>query len=76
MHGVDRFSAIINPPESAVLAVGRIVKRPAGMPDGTIALRPLMSLTVTIDHRVLDGLQAAQFLAELKERVEQPYFLL
>jgi pyruvate dehydrogenase E2 component (dihydrolipoamide acetyltransferase) len=76
MYGIDRFSAIINPPESAILAVGRTVKTPVGMPDDTIALRPTMSLTLTIDHRSMDGIQAAKFLAEIKERIEKPYFLL
>jgi pyruvate dehydrogenase E2 component (dihydrolipoamide acetyltransferase) len=76
MYGIDSFSAIINPPESAILAVGRTVKTPVGMPDDTIALRPTMSLTLTIDHRSMDGIQAAKFLAEIKERIEKPYFLL
>ncbi len=76
MYGIDRFNAIINPPESAILAVGRTVKTPVGMPDDTIALRPIMSLTLTIDHRSMDGVQAAKFLAEVKERIEKPYFLL
>jgi len=55
MYGIDRFNAIINPPESAILAVGRTVKTPVGMPDDSIALRPIMSLTLTIDHRSMDG---------------------
>ncbi len=76
MYGIDRFNAIINPPESAILAVGRTVKTPVGMPDDTIALRPIMSLTLTIDHRSMDGVQAAKFLAEIRERIEKPYFLL
>jgi pyruvate dehydrogenase E2 component (dihydrolipoamide acetyltransferase) len=76
MYGIDCFSAIINPPESAILAVGRTVKTPTGMPDDTIALRPIMSLTLTIDHRSMDGIQAAKFLAEIKEGIEKPYSLL
>ena len=76
MYGVDRFNAIINPPESAILAVGRTVKKPVGMPDDTIALRPMMSLTLTSDHRSMDGVQGAKFLAEIKEKIEKPYFLL
>ena len=76
MYGIDRFNAIINPPESAILAVGRTVKTPVGMPDDSIALRPIISLTLTIDHRSMDGVQAAKFLAEIKERIEKPYFLL
>jgi pyruvate dehydrogenase E2 component (dihydrolipoamide acetyltransferase) len=75
MYGIDRFHAIINPPESAILAVGRIVRSPVGMPDDTIALRPMMSLTLSIDHRSMDGIQGAGFLAKLKEMLEQPYLL-
>ncbi len=76
MYGIDRFDAIINPPQSAILGVGRVVKTPVGMPDDTVALRPMMSLTLTIDHRVMDGVQGAKFLAEIKELIEEPYFLL
>ncbi|MFQ5341511.1 MAG: dihydrolipoamide acetyltransferase family protein [Anaerolineae bacterium] len=76
MYGIDRFNAIINPPQSAILAVGRIIKTPVGMPDDTIALRPMMSLTLSVDHRSMDGIQGSQLLAEIKERIEQPYFLL
>jgi len=76
MYGIDHFSAIINPPQSAILAVGRIIKTPVGMPDDTIALRPMVHLTLTVDHRALDGLQGAEFLAKVKKRLEQPYLLL
>jgi pyruvate dehydrogenase E2 component (dihydrolipoamide acetyltransferase) len=75
MYGIDRFHAIINPPESAILAIGRIVKTPVGMPDDNIALRPVMSMTLSVDHRCLDGIQGAKFLAKLKEILEQPYLL-
>jgi pyruvate dehydrogenase E2 component (dihydrolipoamide acetyltransferase) len=73
MFGIDRFRAILNPPESAILAVGRIVKRPVGLADGSVALCPMMSMTLTVDHRVLDGFQAARFLADLRERIEVPH---
>jgi pyruvate dehydrogenase E2 component (dihydrolipoamide acetyltransferase) len=76
MYGIERFNAIVNPPESAILAVGSIVKKPVGMPDDSIALRPMMNLTLSIDHRVLDGVAAAKFLAKIKARLEQPYLLL
>jgi pyruvate dehydrogenase E2 component (dihydrolipoamide acetyltransferase) len=76
MYGVDRFNAIINPPQSAILAVGRVVKTPVGLPDDTIALRPMMSLTLTVDHRSMDGVLGARFLAEVKERLDRPFFLL
>ena len=73
MYGVDRFNAIVNPPQSAILAVGRVIKTPIGLPDDVVALRPIMSLTLTVDHRTLDGVQGARFLGEVKERIEKPY---
>jgi pyruvate dehydrogenase E2 component (dihydrolipoamide acetyltransferase) len=76
MYGIDHFSAVINPPRSAALAVGRISKTPVGMPDDSIALRSVMHLTLTADHRVMDSLQAAEFLSEVKSRLEEPYLLL
>lgn len=76
MFGVDRFRAIVNPPQSAILAVGRIIRTPVGLPDDTIALRPVMSLTLTVDHRCMDGIQAAHFLTEIKELLEKPHLLL
>jgi pyruvate dehydrogenase E2 component (dihydrolipoamide acetyltransferase) len=76
MFEVTRFTAIINPPQSAILAVGKVIKTPVGMPDDTIALRPLMNLTLTIDHRSLDGVQAAKFLTGIKQHLEEPFFLL
>ncbi len=76
MYGIERFDAIINPPQAAILAVGRILKTPVGMPDDSIALRPLMNLALTVDHRVLDGVQGARFLSAIKEKIERPYFLL
>jgi pyruvate dehydrogenase E2 component (dihydrolipoamide acetyltransferase) len=66
MRGVDRFRAIINPPEVAILAVGRATERPAVV-EGVVAIRPLMELTLTADHRALDGALAAAFLADLRE---------
>jgi pyruvate dehydrogenase E2 component (dihydrolipoamide acetyltransferase) len=76
MFGVDHFQAIVNPPQAAILAVGRIQKIPVGLPDDGIALRPMMSLSLTVDHRCLDGLQAARLLAEIKELLEGPHLLL
>jgi pyruvate dehydrogenase E2 component (dihydrolipoamide acetyltransferase) len=76
MFGVDQFHAIINPPESAIMAVGRIIKTPIGMPDDSIALRPIMNITLSIDHRSLDGMQGAKFLALVKECLEQPYLII
>ena len=76
MYGVDRFTAMVNPPQAAILAVGRITERPARTAEGTIALCPQVTLSVTVDHRVLDGVQGAQFLDDIARRVEQPWGLL
>jgi pyruvate dehydrogenase E2 component (dihydrolipoamide acetyltransferase) len=75
MYGIERFNAILNPPQGAILAVGKIVKTPVGLPDDTVALRPLLRLTLTIDHRVMDGLHGARFLADLKDSLETLSFL-
>ena len=68
-QGPDRFNALINPPQSAILAVGRqrdgVVAR-----EGAIVIRPLSELTLTVDHRVADGRLAAQFLGRLVELLE------
>ena len=71
MYQVDAFSAIIVPPQAAILAVGSISDRVvpvAGQP----AIRPLMALTLSCDHRVIDGARAAQFLADLADAVREP----
>jgi len=75
MLGIDSFHALINPPEAAILAVGRIVDTPVGI-EGEIVLRPMMNLTLSADHRVVDGATAARFLAELKVTLENPYLLI
>src|SRR5207249_7854206 len=75
MFGVDAFNAIVNPPQAAILAVGRIADRVvahAGQP----AVRPTMVLTLSCDHRALDGARAAQFLGTLADLVEEPLALL
>jgi pyruvate dehydrogenase E2 component (dihydrolipoamide acetyltransferase) len=75
MYGVDSFKAIINPPQAAILAVGRIADRvvPVG---GQPAVQPIMSLSLSCDHRVVDGARAAQFLTELADVLEEPLALL
>jgi pyruvate dehydrogenase E2 component (dihydrolipoamide acetyltransferase) len=71
MLGVDEFSAIINPPESAILAIGRIAERPVAQ-DGQVVCRHTVRLTLSVDHRVLDGAAGARFLADLKQLIEDP----
>jgi pyruvate dehydrogenase E2 component (dihydrolipoamide acetyltransferase) len=75
MYRVDVFQAILNPPQSAILAVGRIVERPVAI-DGQSCVRPTMVLTLSCDHRVLDGVLGAQFLGRVVELIEEPTELL
>jgi len=71
MFGVDAFSAIITPPQAAVLAVGRIADRAVAV-NGQPAVRPMMTITLSSDHRVVDGAQAAAFLNDLAGALENP----
>jgi len=78
MYGIDTFHAIINPPQAAILAVGRITRRPVVVGDGTderIEIRPMLKLSLSADHRVVDGATGAQFLAAIKELLEEPSLL-
>lgn len=70
MYNVDTFLPIINPPEAAILAAGRIVEKPVAG-DGEIRIKPTMTLTLGYDHRIMDGAPAAQFLRKTKEAIEQ-----
>jgi pyruvate dehydrogenase E2 component (dihydrolipoamide acetyltransferase) len=79
MYGINHFTAIINPPESAILAVGRVAKRAIVVERETgdeVVIRPMMNLTLAVDHRVLDGAIAAQFLQDVVKALEQPGMLL
>lgn len=71
MYGVEQFIAVLNPPQAAILAVGAIEERPV-VRDGEIVARPMMTMTLTSDHRTIDGAVAADFLRTLKAFVEQP----
>jgi pyruvate dehydrogenase E2 component (dihydrolipoamide acetyltransferase) len=75
MMGIDRFSAIINPPNAAILAVGSTVKKPV-VKDGQIVIGQRMSLTLSTDHRVVDGAVGATYLSALRELLEKPALLL
>ncbi len=74
MFDVESFTAIINPPESAILAVGSIVKEPVVIND-EVVVRSMMRITISSDHRVIDGALAAQFLGEVKRLLETPLLL-
>jgi pyruvate dehydrogenase E2 component (dihydrolipoamide acetyltransferase) len=75
MYNVDAFAAIISPPQAAILAIGRIADRVVAV-DGRPAVKPMMTLTLSSDHRVLDGARAALFLNDLVEAILQPEKLL
>ncbi|MDI7276733.1 MAG: 2-oxo acid dehydrogenase subunit E2, partial [Anaerolineae bacterium] len=75
MYGIDAFTPIINLPQCAILGVGRIAKKPAEWQD-QIALRHVVTLSLTFDHRVVDGGPAARFLDTIRRYVEQPYLWL
>jgi pyruvate dehydrogenase E2 component (dihydrolipoamide acetyltransferase) len=75
MYGVDAFNAIVNPPQAAILAVGRIADRVVAV-NGQAAVRPTMMLTLSCDHRALDGARGAQFIGALADLIEEPLALL
>ena len=72
MYGVDSFTPIINAPEAGILGVGQIKKRAVVLEDDSICARPMMWLSLTYDHRVVDGAPAAQFLRTVRELLETP----
>jgi pyruvate dehydrogenase E2 component (dihydrolipoamide acetyltransferase) len=76
MFGIEQFTAIINPPASAILAVGATKRVPVVQEDGTVAARHRMKVTLSCDHRVLDGAVGAQFLQTLKQVLENPLWML
>jgi pyruvate dehydrogenase E2 component (dihydrolipoamide acetyltransferase) len=76
MFGVSRFNAVINPPQAAILAVGAAQARAVPQPDGSIASRRVMELTISADHRIVYGADAAAFLGTVRERLEHPLTLL
>ena len=75
MYGVDAFNAIVNPPQAAILAVGRIAERVVPV-NGQPAVQPVMVLTLSCDHRAVDGARGAQFLGALADLVEEPLAIL
>lgn len=75
MYGIESFSPIINQPEVAILGVNTITETPVAV-NGQAVIKPLMNLSLTADHRVVDGAVAAQFLAKIKETIEKPEILL
>jgi pyruvate dehydrogenase E2 component (dihydrolipoamide acetyltransferase) len=75
MFGIHEFTAIINPPEAGILAVGGIEDTPVVV-DGEVTIRPRMRITMSCDHRVIDGAQGSRFLQTLKGMLEEPAAIL
>jgi pyruvate dehydrogenase E2 component (dihydrolipoamide acetyltransferase) len=71
MFGIERFIAVLNPPQAAILAVGSTEEKPVAV-DGQVVVRPRMELTLTCDHRAIDGATGAQFLGDVKAFLEEP----
>jgi pyruvate dehydrogenase E2 component (dihydrolipoamide acetyltransferase) len=71
MYGIRNFVAVINPPQAAILAVGELSPRPV-VRDGEVVVRAVMEITLTCDHRILYGADAAEFLAKIREYLEAP----
>jgi pyruvate dehydrogenase E2 component (dihydrolipoamide acetyltransferase) len=71
MFGIEQFVAVINPPQAAILAVGATVDTPV-VRDGQVVVRPMLTMTLTVDHRAVDGAEGADFLRTVKQFVEEP----
>ena len=76
MFGVDNFDAVINPPHGSILAVGAGIRKPVVSEDGAVEVATVMSVTLSVDHRVIDGALGAQFLGAVKRNLESPMTML
>jgi len=80
MFGIDNFSAVINPPEAAILAVSAIKDEACVLADKngnkSIEIRPVMNIQLSVDHRLIDGMLAALFVSEIKKLLEKPFCML
>ncbi|MEM6693374.1 MAG: pyruvate dehydrogenase complex dihydrolipoamide acetyltransferase [Pseudomonadota bacterium] len=76
MYGIDNFDAVINPPHGAILAVGAGAKKPVVQDDGSVGVATIMSVTLSVDHRVIDGALGAELLAAIKANLENPMAML
>jgi len=74
MFGIEQFTAIINQPENAILAVGAIIDKPVAE-KGQIVIRPIMNVTLSYDHRTIDGAEAGKFMQTLKAFIEDPVLI-
>ena len=70
-YGVEQFTAVINPPETGIMAVGAVIEEPRAV-DGQVLIRPIIRATLGVDHRLVDGAQAARFLSRFRDLLEKP----
>ena len=75
MFGIDQFTAIINPPEAGILAIGGVEEKPI-VADGQLEVRQRMRVTMSCDHRVIDGATGAKFLQTVRRYIENPLALI
>ena len=75
MYGVVSFTSILNPPQSGILSIGQTIDR-AVVRDGAVVVRPIVEMSLAVDHRIVDGAMGAEFLQDLKRTLENPYLLL
>jgi pyruvate dehydrogenase E2 component (dihydrolipoamide acetyltransferase) len=75
MLGIDEFTAVINPPEAAILAVGAVTPKPV-VREGKVTVRQMMRVTMSCDHRVIDGATGARFLQTFKRILENPLLMI
>jgi pyruvate dehydrogenase E2 component (dihydrolipoamide acetyltransferase) len=75
MYGIDNFDPIVNPPQAAILAVGRVIEKVTLIDEKAVA-QPVLHLTLACDHRVVDGVRGAEFLQSLVELIEDPIRIL
>jgi pyruvate dehydrogenase E2 component (dihydrolipoamide acetyltransferase) len=76
MFGIESFTAIINPPQAAIIAVSSIVKRPTFDENGEVVPASMMKLTLSADHRIANGRDGAIYMAEVKKVLENPVMLM
>jgi pyruvate/2-oxoglutarate dehydrogenase complex dihydrolipoamide acyltransferase (E2) component len=74
MFDITFFTSILNPPQSGILSIGKMIERPV-VRDGSIVIRPIVEMSLTVDHRIVDGAVGAKFLQDLKRGLEDPYLL-
>jgi pyruvate dehydrogenase E2 component (dihydrolipoamide acetyltransferase) len=74
--GIENFDAVINPPHGSILAVGAGIKQPVVQADGSLGVATVMSMTLSVDHRVIDGALGAAFLKAVIEALENPMAML